>query len=293
MSMATEPSRFEDRLPPGWLERGETRHRVLEILSTRAVSRRKRNRRIIVGGAVATVFALAAVIFQPARVVAPGSTPVIARRPLLQSTLPDGSRIEHKPGSAYTVDYTAELRHIVLLRGTAHFDVAKNADRPFVVTAGGVTIRAVGTAFSVEHNEDRIEVLVTEGRVAVVSPLPGEEAPTAVDAGEGVRLNASQTSAGVGARLEKIPASAFEEKLAWRVKVVELSGTPLKDAMRILNEHNRVQFIIADESLAELKLSGVIRADRVAGVVKFLQGEGITVEARNDREFVLRRKLND
>lgn len=181
----------------------------------------------------------------------------------------------------------------MLLRGTAHFDVAKNPHRPFVVTAGGVTIRAVGTAFSVAHDQDRIEVLVTEGRVAVASLNPGGEAPTAVDAGEGVLLNASQTSAVGVARLEKIPAAAFEEKLAWRVKVVELSGTPLKDAMRILNEHNRVQFIIADESLAELKLSGVIRADRVLGVVKFLQGEGITVEVRNDREFVLRRTRND
>jgi transmembrane sensor len=56
---------------------------------------------------------------------------------------------------------------VVLERGEAHFQVAKNPARPFVVVARGVEIRAVGTAFSVGLESTRVEVLVTEGQVAV------------------------------------------------------------------------------------------------------------------------------
>ena len=51
--------------------------------------------------------------------------------------------------------------------GEAYFTVAKNPGRPFVVAAGGVGVRAVGTAFNVRLDSDAVEVLVTEGRVQV------------------------------------------------------------------------------------------------------------------------------
>jgi len=54
-----------------------------------------------------------------------------------------------------------------LVRGEAHFTVAKNPARPFIVEAGGVAVRAVGTAFDVRHADGAIEVLVTEGKVHV------------------------------------------------------------------------------------------------------------------------------
>ena len=54
-----------------------------------------------------------------------------------------------------------------LVRGEAHFVVAADASRPFVVSAGAVSVRAVGTEFVVRYSAREIGVLVTEGRVAV------------------------------------------------------------------------------------------------------------------------------
>ena len=51
-------------------------------------------------------------------------------------------------------------------RGEAHFQVAKNANRPFVVQAGAVEFRAVGTAFDVQLGATQVQMIVTEGRVA-------------------------------------------------------------------------------------------------------------------------------
>jgi transmembrane sensor len=64
-------------------------------------------------------------------------------------SLPDGSHIRLNTASSVAVDYTGTVRAIRLHRGEAHFTVARDSARPFTVTAGSVTVRAVGTAFNV------------------------------------------------------------------------------------------------------------------------------------------------
>ena len=82
--------------------------------------------------------------------------------------LPDGSVIYLNTNSQVQIDYTATTRNILLLQGEAHFDVAKNPQRPFKVYAGGGLVQAVGTAFTVFFKEDEaIDVTVTEGKVAL------------------------------------------------------------------------------------------------------------------------------
>ncbi|MBI4626652.1 MAG: FecR domain-containing protein [Verrucomicrobia bacterium] len=56
-----------------------------------------------------------------------------------------------------------------LARGKAHFTVAKNPSRPFVVSAGGGDVQAVGTVFNIRLRSEAIEVFVTEGKVQVDS----------------------------------------------------------------------------------------------------------------------------
>jgi transmembrane sensor len=47
--------------------------------------------------------------------------------------------------------------------------VTKDPVRPFIVMAAGVAVRAVGTAFNVKLDSTAVEVLVTEGMVAVAT----------------------------------------------------------------------------------------------------------------------------
>lgn len=85
-----------------------------------------------------------------------------------QLELPDGSVIYLNTNSQVQIDYTATTRNILLLQGEAHFDVAKNPERPFNVYAGGGLVQAVGTAFTVFFKDDEaIDVTVTEGKVAL------------------------------------------------------------------------------------------------------------------------------
>lgn len=97
--------------------------------------------------------------------------------------LADGSTLELNASSEVQVRFAAQERRVALLAGEAHFTVAPDAARPFVVEAGGVAVRAVGTAFNVRLAPEAVEVLVTEGRVAVgkMEPaIPGAPAGAAL-----------------------------------------------------------------------------------------------------------------
>ena len=60
--------------------------------------------------------------------------------------LDDGSVVELNASTHIRVHYSLGERRVELLRGEAHFTVAKNLQRPFRVLADGVAVRAVGTA---------------------------------------------------------------------------------------------------------------------------------------------------
>lgn len=82
-------------------------------------------------------------------------------------SLADGSIVELNSASEVSVSFSPAERRVRLVRGEAHFTVAKNPARPFLVEAGTLAVRAVGTAFNVRLGGKDVEVLVTEGRVAV------------------------------------------------------------------------------------------------------------------------------
>ena len=82
-------------------------------------------------------------------------------------TLADNSIVQLNTNSAVVVSYTDSERGIQLQKGEAHFTVSHNPHRPFLVRAGNGIVRAVGTAFSVRLYERSVDVIVTEGRVAL------------------------------------------------------------------------------------------------------------------------------
>ncbi|MDR2675124.1 MAG: FecR domain-containing protein [Opitutaceae bacterium] len=151
------------------------------------VSRRRRRRARIAAAAAAAACAIAAFAFLPlqtkpdaadgARAAARARSSVAVTQPE-RRVLDDGSLVELRPGAAIEARYDDATRRIVLAGGEAHFQVAKNPARPFVVEAGGMEARAIGTAFTVQLSAEQVEILVTEGRVAVEkTPPAGAAAP--------------------------------------------------------------------------------------------------------------------
>ena len=85
-----------------------------------------------------------------------------------KDTLPDGSVVTLAAHSKfiYTPGLTGDSRTISL-EGDAGFSVVSDPARPFVVLAGDIAVRVLGTSFLVRSGPDSTEVIVTTGVVEV------------------------------------------------------------------------------------------------------------------------------
>ena len=214
--------------------------------------------------------------------------------------LEDGSTIELNTGAKVEVHYTADMRTVQLVHGEALFSVAKNPARPFIVAAGPVAVRAVGTAFRVALAPREVSVLVTEGKVQVastsVAPAPAAGAenpgspasdPTMLTAGQQTVIDLTATDL-VPAVQEVTPAQV-ERALAWQGLRLEFVDMPLGDVVTDFNRYNRRKLVVADDATAAIVVGGNFRADNVEAFVRLLEsGFGVTAFRHGD-EIVLRR----
>ena len=243
--------------------------------------------------AAAAAVALGFVAFRPAPVGEPAGSARVVRHSAEVRTLTDGSVVELNHGAEIEVDFAGAERRIRLVRGEAHFTVAKlGPDRPFIVTAGDVRVRAVGTVFNVRLRDDDVEVLVTEGKVRVDPPKPAE-----VD----LVLNAVMLQAGdrtsvsvAGPTPAPLPVTAasaaeIERELAWQGLRLEFDDMPLGQAIAEFNRHGAAGLVIADRDLAALRIAGNFRADNAAAFVRLLESDwGVAAETDAGGRTVLR-----
>ena len=210
--------------------------------------------------------------------------------------LPDGSRVELKDGSRIVVQYSDRERRVKLTGGEAQFSVWQDARRPFIVEAGGIEVRAVGTVFNVRLEDRTVAVLVTEGRVKV-----NREPPAATSGGSvaEVMLAAGEQTAvplavdAVQAAPVVVPATSeqISQSLAWQTPRLQFWETPLAEAVAEFNRLNRFQIVIGDAELGGRLIGGTFRPDNVEGFVRLLETTlDVRSDRRGDHETVLRRR---
>ncbi len=279
---------------------------VLEDLA--ALDRRQRRRRVASAAAACVALLSLVSVWRVNNTPPSGSSPASLAPPTnavvllpARQTLPDHSVVDLRNGAEIAPEFTSTFRKVALRQGEAHFQVTKDTQRPFVVEANGVRIRAVGTAFSVQSDPAQVEVLVTEGRVAVTLETSGSPedstdqskgASTFVDAGHSLVVPAAASA--MPFQTTAVPASVVNQRLSWRAPRLEFTGTPLSEAIALINKHadpaNGVRFSIEDPSIAQEQISGLFRVDKAEAFIGLLEGGfSIAAERRTDREVVLRR----
>lgn len=280
--------------PLEWPRSAGQMESLLAALDLRKKRRLRRRRRAL--SAVAAVGATALVIL--GLFVLPVTTPIPPETRGLGSArlrsvvvtaperreLPDGSIVELRAGAEIELAFCREARTVRLLRGEALFDVVSDSRRPFVVAAGLVRFRAVGTAFSVGLRADSAEMLVTEGTVEVERLGPGSTQPESAPAAPAPEEAASAplTTVAAGNRIvvgfadthvpAVLPASPSEtsEKLSWRVPRLEFNATPLAEVLLLLDRHCGRQINLAQAELGRLEISGSLRADNIEPLLEIL-----------------------
>jgi transmembrane sensor len=190
--------------------------------------------------------------------------------------LADGSTITLNTNTAIHVALTDTERRIDLDRGEAFFEVAKDPRRPFIVSAGGKHIIAVGTKFSVFREAADTRVVVTEGQVKVQEVQGGVAVGPVTQIAAGSIAQAG--SAGVLVRHSSVAEA--ETYMSWRSGYIALRDTELADAVAEFNRYNKKQLVIADPAIADLRIGGNLRATNMEAFVRVLE-EGFPVRAED------------
>ena len=257
------------------------------------IARRARRRRRIYGWsftalAAAALVVLAFVPFRPGESAAPIAPGWVQKPDRL--TLPDGSVVELNALAAIVPDFTAARRNVRLVAGTALFTVAKDPSRPFVVTAGGVTVQAVGTEFCVEFDPKNIDVLVTEGRVKVerTTSSAGTKEPPSAFVNVAHRVVVPMDSSTADLEVQFVSKQAMEAALRWRNLRVEFTEMPLKDVVQLFNQQNEQKLEI-EPKVAEVRISGTLWLDDPDGSSRLIAASaGLEAIHRPDRRILLR-----
>lgn len=215
-------------------------------------------------------------------------------------TLMDNSKVTLDAGTKLLVSYTAEARNIHLQRGQAFFEVAKDTLRPFKVMAGDQTIVALGTAFNVEKMPQQTLVTLLKGRVAVHGiheSLAGdrndapETAPAALGAvkeqqlspGEQLSID-SQGSAQLHQQVE------LEQTVAWTRGQLIFKDEPLSSAIMRINRYSQKQVVISDQSIADIRISGIFNTgDTNAFVEALSQYFQVDISVQQNGDIQLKR----
>lgn len=268
------------------------------ILSPAPVAVKSRRRLLYYGAAAAAVIALAYLgitqLHAPAVRLKPRGSyelalaaPKGARKQLL---LPDGSKVWLNGGSRlfYVTDFKGPTRE-VQLEGEAFFDVAHaraegGASRPFIVHAGNIDIKVLGTAFNVKAygNEHVTTAVLYRGLISVtkhdgeknfqpVLLYPNQklvipntlvaERPVAGGLREAIKVEAIDSTKAIEQRVET----------AWIYNRLEFRGDDFVTLAHKMETWYNIDIRFADEEVKALSFNGSFEKETLVQALEALK----------------------
>jgi transmembrane sensor len=197
-------------------------------------------------------------------------------------TLADGSMVVLDTDSAIQAWHTRGERRIRLMRGRAFFDVAKDASRPFSVTAGANTVTAVGTEFDVELKEASMEVTLVSGKLRVRGAHGSRQtAPAPV-----VEMNAGQRLIAANGKPWTMRKADSRVDTGWLRGQLVFDEERLDNIATALNRYSTKKIVIPDLAVASRRLSAVLVAGDVDTFVQAADTLGLAKPGVNDARHV-------
>lgn len=188
------------------------------------------------------------------------------------TTLPDGTHVVMNLDTDFSVDFTPGRREVRLLKGQAFFDVAKDAQRPFVVAAADRRVQALGTKFDVRVADQRLEVVLLEGRVRIE-----RDEPSLLDRltlrSDRVELRPDERLIATVGGSASIAVTKAAQATSWHEGWVTFEDESLERAIAELNRYSDRPIVITDDRVRAMRLSGVFRIgqpDRFAEIIQEL-----------------------
>lgn len=163
--------------------------------------------------------------------------------------LPDGSTIKlnNRSKLIYPQQFSGHSRE-VFLEGEAYFDIAHDKQHPFIVRAGELKIKVLGTKFTVNATSliPQITATLLEGSIDVSNEKehklmkPNQQLTYDVNSGEMLLTNLTNA----------------KREIRWTQNIWVLSDTPLLDICQRLEHQFNVKFIIMNDQLIGKSFTG-------------------------------------
>lgn len=188
--------------------------------------------------------------------------------------LPDGSQVVLNENSsiAFSPDMQTESSRRLNLNGEAYFDIAKDANRPFIIATAYANVKVLGTAFNVRayRDEAQTEVEVERGKVALGAGTSKEALVLTAGQRGLCRLDGSLDRA----KSPELPAHS------WRTGKLDFRGVPMKQVVEALERHYKIQIDFHDSGIANCPFSGKFDQAPLEAVMETIK---VTLDAKTAR----------
>lgn len=172
--------------------------------------------------------------------------------------LPDGTKVQLSLGSELVLDKDFnKTKRLVFLKGEAKFEVAHNANRPFIVKTDNVFTTALGTIFVAKNaTKDRVgQVSLIEGKVKVAyevtAEMPEKAAEVILTEGSQIRFESDKK---VFSEVEKLPVQIVN----WQqLKILSVEKMRLSEVFAKLSDSYNVQFEGLDKEQSNYIITGM------------------------------------
>lgn len=191
--------------------------------------------------------------------------------------LPDGSNVWLNAGTRmqYPVSFMKDKREVIL-DGEAYFEVAHNAECPFVVHTGALDVEVLGTKFNVEAYSKRktFETSLIQGKVRVKSPENKNISVTL--------LPNQKTTLKDG----KLVVSKIDDfnVYRWKEGLYCFKSKPFAEIMQDLERYYDLKIQLDKQSIARVALTGKFRiSDGLDYALRVLQND-VAFTYKRDKE---------
>jgi len=206
--------------------------------------------------------------------------------------LPDGSQVWLNSDSrmSYDESFRGPNRE-VHVTGEAYFDIAKDKDHPFIIHAGSIDVKVLGTSLNIRNytNEKNTEAVLIRGSIEVtlrsnpdkkIILLPNEK--LVVQNGKPVILKGMTPAAPEKSKepVMTLGKAHFQEKdstamdVLWVKNKLAFDQETLEDVARKMERWYAVKVIITDEKLKHTEYSAVFEDESLRQVMEALRMTG-------------------
>lgn len=178
-------------------------------------------------------------------------------------SLPDGTIVHLNADSKlrYGSNFNGKQRQVELI-GEAYFDVAKDTRSPFIVKAGDIQVRALGTSFNVHAypDDENITTYLAEGSVIISSSTQS--------------LNLSPGEVAVySLKKNRMIKKKEDDRLfiAWMNNEMVFNDEPILNIIKLLERNYNVKFEIKSDRLNSITFTGTLKNASLQSTLYALQ----------------------